>query len=493
MKYLKNNKSISKFKITIINIGEYMVTLRKILKSSNSDYYARFKEIESSVISVMSNSRFFFPTYTNHDFKHLTNVENIINDMLSEEIKQDLSDEEIFCLLSAAWLHDIGMIPVNNEKDEYDSMTLEERKIFAEKVRLNHNIRSKCYVENHKEELKLDDFEADIIGKICKGHRQVDLGKYEDVHSKTNVRLASLSAILRLADECDVSYNRETTLSQEGVDGEILEEHYRIHELVKTPVFDHENRVVNIVAISHVDKDKDLLIGRKKKIQDELDSIIPYLKKIGVDFNNIELDCRMDKKYIKKKIILSILHDEDIYFSVDSDWIHKNDITNCVEELKCDKKVLEENNKYCLTEDIELFKEIFKMFLNEWMDEFFFTKHVETMIEKSIYDIEKKFSAQFNREERKIRINLLKNYPTAFYILLFVDEIIKYPSFNISGLQDGELLFDSIISMGMFNDIHRYSDNIHFENIYEDFKNLKFYDNNEVEKKINFYKTYSEV
>ena len=43
MKYLKNNKSISKFKITIINIGEYMVTLRKILKSSNSDYYARFK------------------------------------------------------------------------------------------------------------------------------------------------------------------------------------------------------------------------------------------------------------------------------------------------------------------------------------------------------------------------------------------------------------------------------------------------------------------
>lgn len=470
-----------------------MITLRKILKSSDNDYYSRFKEIESSVISVMSNSRFFFPTYTNHDFKHLTNIENIINDMLTEEIKKDLSDEEIFCLLSAAWLHDIGMIPVNNEKDEYDSMTLEERKIFAEKVRLNHNIRSKCYVENHKEELKLDDFEADIIGNICKGHRQIDLGKFNNVHSKTNVRLSSLSAILRLADECDVSHNRETTLSQEGVDEETLEEHYRIHELVRTPVFDHENRVVKIVAISHVDKDKNLLIKRKKKIQDELDGIIPYLKKIGVDFNKIELDCRMDKNYIKKKITLSIIHNEDIYSSVDNDWIHKNDITNCVEELKCDKKVLEENNKYCLTKDIELFKEIFKMFLNEWMDEFFFTKHVETMIEKSIYDIEKKFSAQFNSEERKIRINLLKNYPTAFYILLFVDEIIKYPSFNISGLQDGELLFDSIISMGMFNDIHRYSDNIHFENIHEDFKNLKFYDNNEVEKKINFYKTYSKV
>ncbi|WP_091699878.1 HD domain-containing protein [Methanobrevibacter gottschalkii] len=469
-----------------------MIALREILKSSDSDYYSRFQEIESSVISVMSNTRFFFPTYTNHDFKHLNNVEDIINSMLTEEVKEDLSYEEIFCLLSATWLHDIGMIPVNNEKEEYDNKTPEERKQFAKNVRFEHNIRSKCYIENHKEELNLDDFESDIIGNICKGHRQVDLGKYGDVHSKTKVRLASLSAILRLADECDVSHNRETTLSQEGVDEETLEEHYKIHELVRTPVFDHENKVVKIVAMGHVDKDKSLLIKCRNKIQSELDNIIPYLKKIGVDFNKIELDCRMDKNYIKKKIILSILNDEDICSNVDNEWIYESDIVNCLEELKCDKKILENNNKYSLTEDIELFKEIFKMFLNEWMGDFFFTEYVEDIIGKSIYDIEKKFRVKFDSEERQIRINLLKNYPTAIYILLFIDEIINYPSFNLNSLQDGELLFDSIISMGMFNDIHRYSDNIHFENIYDDFKNLKFYDNEEVKNKINFYKVYSE-
>lgn len=469
-----------------------MIALREILKSSDSDYYSRFQEIESSVISVMSNTRFFFPTYTNHDFKHLNNVEDIINSMLTEEVKEDLSYEEIFCLLSATWLHDIGMIPVNNEKEEYDNKTPEERKQFAKNVRFEHNIRSKCYIENHKEKLNLDDFESDIIGNICKGHRQVDLGKYGDVHSKTKVRLASLSAILRLADECDVSHNRETTLSQEGVDEETLEEHYKIHELVRTPVFDHENKVVKIVARGHVDKDKSLLIKCRNKIQSELDNIIPYLKKIGVDFNKIELDCRMDKNYIKKKIILSILNDEDICSNVDNEWIYESDIVNCLEELKCDKKILENNNKYSLTEDIELFKEIFKMFLNEWMGDFFFTEYVEDIIGKSIYDIEKKFRVKFDSEERQIRINLLKNYPTAIYILLFIDEIINYPSFNLNSLQDGELLFDSIISMGMFNDIHRYSDNIHFENIYDDFKNLKFYDNEEVNNKINFYKVYSE-
>lgn len=464
-----------------------MVTLRKILKSTDSDYYARFKEIESSVISVMSNTRFFFPTYTNHDFKHLTNIENIMNDMLTEEIKQDLSDEEIFCLLSAAWLHDIGMIPINNEKDEYDSMTLEERKIFAEKVRLNHNIRSKCYVENHKEELKLDDFEADIIGNICKGHRQVDLGKYDDVHSKTNVRLSSLSAILRLADECDVSYNRETTLSQEGVDGETLEEHYRIHELVRTPVFDHENRVVKIVAISHVDKDKDLLINRKKKIQDELDDIIPYLKKIGVDFNNIELDCRMDKKYIKKKIILSVLHDEDIYFSVDNDWIYKKDIDNCLEELKCDNIITKKKDgKYALTNNIDLFKEIYRMFLNEWMEEFFFTEYVENMIKHTFNQIKENFGCTWTYEEKDLRIEMIKNTPTAFYLLLFADESLNNPLFDISANKNGNLMFDSVLSLGLFNDMYHHHNHFEFENFHENYNKFKLFDGNEVDECIVF-------
>lgn len=463
-----------------------MTTLRKILKSSDSDYYARFKEIESSVISVMSNTRFFFPTYTNHDFKHLTNVEDIMNKMLSEEVKQDLSDEEIFCLLSATWLHDIGMIPVNNEKDEYESKTFEERKLFAKKVRFNHNIRSKCYVENHKEELNLDDFEADIIGNICKGHRQVDLGKYEDIHSKTKVRLASLSAILRLADECDVSHNRETTLSQEGVDEETIEEHYRIHELVRTPVFDHENRVVKIVGIGHVEKDKNLLIECKDKIQSKLDNIIPYLKKIGADFNKIELNCKMDKKYIKKKIILSITYGNDIY-SIKEEWISEKDIVNCLEELRCDKIITaKKDGKYVLTDNIDLFKEIYRMFLNEWMDEFFFTEYVENMIKNTFYRMKENFGCNWTNEEQNLRIEMIKNTPTAFYLLLFADESLNNPLFDISANQNGNLMFDSVLSLGLFNDMYHYHDDFEFENFNEKYEKFKLFDEDEVNECIIF-------
>lgn len=465
-----------------------MTSLRNLLKSSNSDYYSRFNHIRSEVTSIMSNSRIFFPTYTNHDFKHLTNVEDIIDKILSDEVKKELSDEEIFCLLSAAWLHDIGMIPVNDEKEEYENMSSDERKEYSMKVRDHHNIRSKNYVENNKEKLNIDDFEADIIGNICKGHRQVDLGKYSDTYSKTKIQLPSLSAILRLADECDVAYNRESTLSEEGVNDKTKEEHYRIHKLVRTPVFDNET--VKLVSIAYSDKDKKLLEDKKDKIQGELDEVSAYLKKIGIDFKKVELDCRMDKEYVKKRIILSIINDNDPY-SNDDEWINDDDINNCLEELMCDKKVLKDE-KYELTDDMNLFKEMYRMFLDEWMEKFFFTEYVETIITNSIWDIENKFKAKFNEKERNVRISLLKNSPTALYMLLFVDEIINYPSFNISSHQDGKLLFDSMISLGIFNDIHRYTDNIKFENLVNNIKKLKFYDIEEIEEKINFYKAYRE-
>ena len=91
-----------------------------------------------------------------------------------------------------------------------------------------------------------------------------------------------------------------------------------------------------------------------------------------------------------------------------------------------------------------------------------------------------------------MRSSLLKNSPTALYMLLFVDEIINYPSFNISSHQDGKLLFDSIISLGIFNDIHRYTHYIKFKNLANNIKKLKFYDIGEIEEKINFYKVYRE-
>lgn len=462
-----------------------MLTLRDMLKSSNTNYYTRFTYIESLVMAIMSNSRIFFPNYTNHDLKHLKNVEENIDNMLTEDVKKDLSDEEIFCLLSATWLHDIGMIPVNNEKEIYEHKNPHEREEYSDKVRSFHNIRSKCYVENKKEELGLDDFEAGIIGKICKGHRQVDLGEYDDTYSKTKVRLSSLSAILRLADELDVTYKRENILSEEGVDEETKKQHYRIHRLVRKSVFDYENQIISIISIAYIDNDKKTLNNLKKKIQGELDDINPYLKKIGINFDKVNINCTMDKNYIKKMIILSLAYKKDIYSSKDG-WINEKDIDNCLEELICDKIIVKKNEKYALTENIDIFKEIYKMFLNEWMEEFFFTGYVGNMIEKSFNQIKNNFGCNWTKEDCNLRIEMIKNTPTAFYLLLFADEILNNPLFDISANQNGNLMFDSVLLLGLFNDMYHHYDHFEFEIFNENYEKFEIFNKLEIGKSISF-------
>ena len=72
---------------------------------------------------------------------------------------------------------------------------------------------------------------------------------------------------------------------------------------------------------------------------------------------------------------------------------------------------------------------------------------------------------------------------------------------NLGGwLSQGSLEESHISSFIMEEDIKRIKGMgcdhlrlpVDFENIYDDFKNLKFYDNEEVKNKINFYKVYSE-
>lgn len=125
--------------------------LRNILQSRNSEYYSKFIHIEDNAKKIMPNSRVFFPTFTNHDIAHLESVEKIIDSLLEENHTNALSDEEIFCLLSAVWLHDIGMIPIDNEKQEFEGKTKQEREEYRTRVRENHHVRSKHYIKEHKE------------------------------------------------------------------------------------------------------------------------------------------------------------------------------------------------------------------------------------------------------------------------------------------------------------------------------------------------------
>ena len=88
-----------------------MNQLRDRIKSK--DYSSRLENIEQIVGNIAGKTRILFPKYTNHGVDHLKNVERHANNIIPEDIKEKLSEEEVFCLLCGIWLHDIGMVPID--------------------------------------------------------------------------------------------------------------------------------------------------------------------------------------------------------------------------------------------------------------------------------------------------------------------------------------------------------------------------------------------
>ena len=461
-----------------------MVILREILKNKSPEYFSKFLHIENNVINVASRVRTFFPTYTNHDVNHLKNVERNVNEIVTKECSNKITADEIFCLLSAVWLHDIGMIPVGDEIEKYNSLSNEEKMEFTKNIRDNHHIRSKVYIQNHEKELNLNENESEIIGNICKGHRKINLNDLKDDFLVNNIRVNSLASILRLADECDVSQNRESMLSNEGIDKDIKNEHYKIHEIITTVTINHETKNIELRGTINENEDVRTVKKTKDKILKELREISIYLNKMDITLNDVILKVKRSRDLVKKKIILCISEGEDIYSIVDS-FTSKEDLEDKLEILIQNKIILKDLN---ITNDINKFKEIYKLFSDEDIKTFFFTKYVQNMIKKCYIIIENNFNVSCDVTSSELRLELIQRSPTAFHMLLFTDELIDNPKFNISSNQNGILMFDSILLFGIFNDIYHYNTLSDIEFVEKNIKKLNVYNDDFLLAKINYCK-----
>jgi hypothetical protein len=191
-----------------------------ILKNRNSNLYEKSREIEHDAQGLLTYTAAAFPYYTPHDFTHSSNVIGIMNWIIPDSVKPTLNDHEIFFLIVAGWLHDWGMVCEHGESPEG--------------VRAIHHVRTEEKFLALHDKLGLDLHEAEIIGRIARGHRVEDLNSSlfdEQVFSSNiHVDIRFLSAVLRIADECDISYNRVPELIYYSLNPkEASEEHFKEH------------------------------------------------------------------------------------------------------------------------------------------------------------------------------------------------------------------------------------------------------------------------
>jgi hypothetical protein len=293
----------------------YARSLRRTLKDKNEALFTRLGPAESAARSVLTYTTSKFPYYTPHDFSHSQNVEEILNWLVPDEVKMKMSDCEIFFLLISAWLHDWGMVASEHE----DPL----------EVRKDHHLRSEANFEKLHDIVGLSLAEGRIVGRICRGHREEDLldPLYADTFYGSNVliRIRFLAALLRMADECDVTANRTPeiiyhSLKPEGASEEEFQKHLSILGIGKLTPYK-----LLISGIAKTPKGVEVIDGVTEQIQRQLNSVKTILASNGVMLDIIE--ARIDNRgFINKPIefeldrknIVSLLIGSSLYSRVDT-------------------------------------------------------------------------------------------------------------------------------------------------------------------------------
>ncbi len=147
--------------------------------------------------------------YTDHTIAHSERIIALLDGLVSGMMATDkrLSPAEVFVLLAAAYLHDIGMQDERFAGCDLETVRADYQDVTAELI-----YRS---VENPAEGFNLsllnDPALVEAIGLVAKGHRQTDLSASEYaplVYGNETLRLQLLAALLRLGDRLDVDYRR---------------------------------------------------------------------------------------------------------------------------------------------------------------------------------------------------------------------------------------------------------------------------------------------
>ena len=465
-----------------------MLQLRKQL---NTEYLSKFEKIEGIVYNIAGKTRIFFPKYTNHGTDYLTNVENYVNLMIPDNIKEQMSEEEIFFLLCAVWLHDIGMVPQDeHELNNFESTS--QRKDYRDNVRELHHIRSDNYIKDNYDKLGLNKLEAKIIGQIAKGHRKINLKDYNIInYNGKSINVAGLAAILRLADECDVSKERESKLSPIDIDEKTREKHYLKHELVNHVWFDHEKGIIYISCIIENEEDYQHVNEVFDEITNKLNQTSDFLLDFGINLCSVKLDTKWNKLYEKQIISYIASHNYDIT-SWKIDEISKEEIYEILDNLKAEGLFKEDDYTRGFKEEDTVYIKLFKKFGGSSnFKTFYFTKYSQSTIPKCFENFVNKFSATI-KEDKENMLEILKNSPTAFYLMLKFEDVLDDKKFNEKETVNGPEMMDYLLLMSLFNDVNYYKEEINFNNV-KTFIRPLIKDEQQVLKSIEDYKNEGEL
>lgn len=285
------------------------------------DYTSKLNIIEQEAKKIWKKGELYHVYYTLHGLDHSNNVIKILEKLIDGLNPADnLNETEIFCLLSAAYLHDVGMQCKYADDAERAAKISELKRrqyTFQDLIRDEHHLRSGRYIKEHAKDLKLDHVEAECIGLISEGHRKTKLDSKEYDDSPIGfkpVRIRLLAALLRLADELDISYTRAPETLFDILKNEMpdysrlhwLKHYYTSGVLFSSQEVNGKKKIFLKIHCQYPNED----VGRKitevlifKPIEDALKEVREIFLEYGLNLNlDLGIKCNPDLKEIPSEM-----------------------------------------------------------------------------------------------------------------------------------------------------------------------------------------------
>ena len=268
----------------------YDFSLERRLKELDPFLHSRFVDTVFSLQQILSNYQLIFPLFTDHTELHSLNIIEFCNKLIADQVFQ-LNADEIYCILLGCYFHDSGMGVSRSDFEEFskqidfgDYFETHSRDNYPEIVRNFHNEYSGLFIKKYARFFEFPS-EAHLFAviQISRGHRKTNLFDREEypvsllAPNGNKICLPYLSALVRLADEIDVTASRNSEAIYDL--SKIVEEVHLIEFMKHEAVRGLEIKEKEFIMYVHSDDQKIIkslyiLAEKMKKTLDECRNVV---------------------------------------------------------------------------------------------------------------------------------------------------------------------------------------------------------------------------
>jgi len=213
---------------------------------------------------------------------HTRNVVKRLDELIPRSLHNSFEPLEIFVLLCASILHDVGKIPDLQVQFGKQGVTHEE-------------IGKKWVIQDWAKLNLVNEHVASLVASVIYGHSKQRIDWLQQtgelpsaphhIEGWKGLDPPFLACLLRLADELDESYTRTSPFIERFNFNDIRDKRACIRSIVISP----EQFTIEIHASPKSFKIEAFLYKYREWLQDRLDGVIPYISKHGLYYRVVDL------------------------------------------------------------------------------------------------------------------------------------------------------------------------------------------------------------